>query len=175
MGSSIFTEERLESSIRRSSRLIYCTIWKHSSKLIAIRLPEFPQLRSIQPMDVSLSRRMQRSMLLMRTFLGVPILHLSKQDSSQRAINKSPEPVKIHKSSPFHHFRHFPHARRMVSSLQIPNRYCLKPNSHVSKFPLQGLATDEIGPSADFGGDALLAGQLLAHALSKENGSLQDC
>lgn len=37
---------------------------------------------------------------------------------------------------------------------------------------LQGLAADEVGPGADLRGDTLNAGQLLAHALSKELGSL---
>ena len=37
---------------------------------------------------------------------------------------------------------------------------------------LQGLAADKVGPPADFGGDALLPGELLAHALGEEDGSL---
>lgn len=37
---------------------------------------------------------------------------------------------------------------------------------------LQCLAADEVGPGADLGGDSLAAGQLLAHALSEELGSL---
>ena len=37
---------------------------------------------------------------------------------------------------------------------------------------LQCLAADEVGPGADLGGDSLTAGQLLAHALSEELGSL---
>lgn len=38
---------------------------------------------------------------------------------------------------------------------------------------LQRLATNEVGPSADFAGDAFLAGKLLAHAAGKELGSLE--
>jgi len=41
--------------------------------------------------------------------------------------------------------------------------------------PLQRLAADELGPAADFTGNALPARKLLAHALSKENGSLGSC
>lgn len=37
---------------------------------------------------------------------------------------------------------------------------------------LQQLAADELGPAADLGGDTLLAGHLLVHALSEELGSL---
>jgi len=37
---------------------------------------------------------------------------------------------------------------------------------------LQSAAADEVSPGADFGGDALRLGKLLAHALSEENGSL---
>jgi hypothetical protein len=37
---------------------------------------------------------------------------------------------------------------------------------------LQSLAADEVGPGADLGGDLVGAGQLLAHALSEEGGSL---
>jgi hypothetical protein len=37
---------------------------------------------------------------------------------------------------------------------------------------LQWSAADEVAPGADLGGDALLLRQLLAHALSEENGSL---
>jgi hypothetical protein len=40
---------------------------------------------------------------------------------------------------------------------------------------LQRLAANEVGPPADLGRNTLLAGQLLAHALSKENGSLKSC
>jgi hypothetical protein len=38
---------------------------------------------------------------------------------------------------------------------------------------LQSLAADEVGPGADFGGDLTAAGQLLAHALCEELGSLE--
>jgi hypothetical protein len=38
---------------------------------------------------------------------------------------------------------------------------------------LQMLATDEVGPSADLSGNALGAGKLLAHALSKEDSGLK--
>ena len=37
---------------------------------------------------------------------------------------------------------------------------------------LQSAAADEVSPGADFGGNALRLGKLLAHALSEENGSL---
>jgi hypothetical protein len=37
---------------------------------------------------------------------------------------------------------------------------------------LQRLAADEVTPSAHFGGDALLLGQLLAHTLGEEHSSL---
>ena len=37
---------------------------------------------------------------------------------------------------------------------------------------LQQLAAHEVGPGADLVGNALLAGQLLVHALSEELGSL---
>jgi hypothetical protein len=37
---------------------------------------------------------------------------------------------------------------------------------------LQRTSTDEVGPRADLGGNALSLGELLAHALSEENGSL---
>lgn len=37
---------------------------------------------------------------------------------------------------------------------------------------LQRLATDEIGPSADLGGNALGARELLTHALSEEDSGL---
>ena len=40
------------------------------------------------------------------------------------------------------------------------------------KRDLQCLAADKVGPGADLGGDSLGTGQLLAHALSKELGSL---
>lgn len=38
---------------------------------------------------------------------------------------------------------------------------------------LEGLAANEVGPPANLGGDTLGSGQLLTHALSKEDGSLQ--
>lgn len=37
---------------------------------------------------------------------------------------------------------------------------------------LHQLAADEVGPGADFGGNAVGAGELLVHALSEELGSL---
>jgi hypothetical protein len=37
---------------------------------------------------------------------------------------------------------------------------------------LQGLATNEVGPPADLGRDALGTGELFAHALREENGRL---
>jgi len=36
----------------------------------------------------------------------------------------------------------------------------------------QRLTTDELGPPANLGGNTLLAGELLVHALSEENGGL---
>jgi hypothetical protein len=51
--------------------------------------------------------------------------------------------------------------------------FCLRERAR-SRGPvsLQWSAADEVAPGADLGGDALLLGQLLAHALSEENGSL---
>lgn len=40
---------------------------------------------------------------------------------------------------------------------------------------LQRLASDKLGPAKNLGGDALGAGKLLAHALSKEDGGLEIC
>jgi hypothetical protein len=49
------------------------------------------------------------------------------------------------------------------------NRCLIHPSS---RDHLQWLATDEVGPSADFAGDTFLAGQLSVHALGEKLSSL---